>query len=46
LEALTGCETPNVYKVFAGDEEGNKKSKHPFIKCKEKSSFLARICCP
>jgi hypothetical protein len=46
FEALTGCETPNVYKVYAGDHEGKKTGHEPIMKCKEKSSCYARVCCP
>lgn len=43
LEALTGCETENRYKVYASNENMDKVG-DPIFKCKEKSSFLARNC--
>ena len=43
LEALTGCETENRYKVY-GSNENMDKVGDPIFKCKEKSSFLARNC--
>lgn len=42
LEAVTGIETPNVYKVYPADHEGNKASKKPIFKCKEKSDCCQR----
>jgi hypothetical protein len=37
---MTGYETPNVYKVYPGDHEGNQASKHELFKCKEKSECI------
>jgi hypothetical protein len=41
FEALTGCETPNRYNVFAHKDSGDWIY---LFKCKEISSFCARNC--
>ncbi|CAD8113117.1 unnamed protein product [Paramecium sonneborni] len=46
FEALTGFETPNVYKVYPANDQGKKKKQKALFKCKEKSSTCARICLP
>lgn len=47
LEVVTGCETPNLYKVYAADANGERVGKQkPIFKCKEKSECCQRICCP
>jgi len=38
MEVLTGCETPNIYKVYPADVNGKRDGKKkPLFKCKEKS---------
>ncbi|KAM3136666.1 hypothetical protein pb186bvf_011302 [Paramecium bursaria] len=43
IEALTGCQTPNVYNVFAGNEKGHQVGNKPIFQCREKSECLQRI---
>ena len=31
IEALTGCQTPNVYNVFAGNEKGHQIGTKPIF---------------
>jgi len=45
MENLTGCERGNTYKIFACDENGDKKKKLTLFKAKEKSSYYAKNCC-
>ena len=45
LEALTGCETENRYGIYKYRPDGRAYGT-PILKCKEKSSWLARNCLP
>ena len=42
LEALTGCEQPNIYHIFGNSPLGVKY----LFKCIEKSGWCMRRCCP
>ncbi len=42
-EAISGCETENVYYVYPLSKDGDKKG-NVLFKCKEKSSCCARMC--
>ena len=42
IESITGCETPNVYKVYEADSNGSKISSKILFKCKEKSNCCTR----
>lgn len=46
IESITGCETPNIYKVYEADANGNKISSKILFKCKEKSNCCVRNCLP
>lgn len=46
LEALTGWETPNTYKVYRINDKGDKVDKDAMFKAKEKSGWCMRMCCP
>ncbi|KAL4469079.1 hypothetical protein ABPG72_007758 [Tetrahymena utriculariae] len=45
-ENLSGCEQPNIYKVYPADCNGDVISNQYIFKCKEKSSCCARNCIP
>lgn len=45
LEIFSGCETENIYKVYACDVSGRKEG-HPLFKCLEKSGCVERQCLP
>ncbi|EAR83257.3 scramblase family protein (macronuclear) [Tetrahymena thermophila SB210] len=44
IEALTGCQTPNVYKVYPADVNGIQTSDQTIFKCKELSNCCVRQC--
>lgn len=46
LEALTGFETPNTYKVYQTDEHGSKTRDDAMFEAKEKSGWCMRMFCP
>ena len=45
LEAASGCETENIYHVFALDDDMRKKGPLLF-RCKERSTTCSRFCLP
>ncbi|KAL4469075.1 hypothetical protein ABPG72_007754 [Tetrahymena utriculariae] len=44
IQALTGCQTPNIYKVFPADINGIQTSGQTIFKCKELSNCCVRQC--
>ena len=44
LEAFTGCEQENKYKISAADSVSERKASYPFLYAREKSECLNRLC--
>lgn len=45
LEAMSGCETANTYKIYDVADNG-KQNGDEIFKVKEKSECCSRVCCP